>query len=267
MGLGARISAARKSAGMTQAQLAELLDVSTEAVSKWEQDKYVPSADKLQRLNERLNLCIYEDDGTVRNMRVFDETHMSAFLRGKLASSSFPEASKALNFAKTKLEGYILKPEAAGIPYINHPLTMACHALALGLNDDVLLAALLLHDVPEVCGIAPKELPVCEAVRSIIALLQISGENQTPEQYYAGILSDPTACLVKCMDWCSFLSAASFALPSELLESEIREIDTWYPQLLKHIKAQPVYNNVAWLLKYQLAGLLECEKQLLRNLL
>jgi transcriptional regulator with XRE-family HTH domain len=267
MGLGARISAARKSAGMTQAQLAELLDVSTEAVSKWEQDKYVPSADKLQRLNERLNLCIYEDDGTVRDMRVFDETHMSAFLRGKLASGSFPEASKALSFAKAELEGHILKPEAAGIPYINHPLTMACHALALGLNDDVLLAALLLHDVPEVCGIAPKDLPVCEAVRSVIALLQISGCNQMPEQYYAGILTDPTACLVKCMDWCSFLSAASFALPSELLESEIREIETWYPQLLKRIKAQPVYNNAAWLLKYQLAGLLECEKQLLRNLL
>ena len=267
MGLGARISAARKSAGMTQAQLAELLDVSTEAVSKWEQDKYVPSADKLQRLNERLNLCIYEDDGTVHDIRVFDETHMSAFLRGKLASGSFPEASKALNFAKAELEGHILKPEAAGIPYINHPLTMACHALALGLNDDALLAALLLHDVPEVCCIAPKDLPVCEAVRSVVALLHISGANQTPDQYYAGILTDPTACLVKCMDWCSFLSTASFALPSELLESEIREIETWYPQLLKRIKAQPVYNNAAWLLKYQLAGLLECENQLLQNLL
>ena len=48
---------------------------------------------------------------------------------------------------------------------------MACHALAMGLEEDELLAAILLHDVCEDCGVPPGELPVCEEVRRIVALV------------------------------------------------------------------------------------------------
>ena len=40
---GQQIAQARKDKGLTQTQLADLLRVSTEAVSKWEKGAYAPS--------------------------------------------------------------------------------------------------------------------------------------------------------------------------------------------------------------------------------
>ena len=169
MSLGTKISAARQAKKLTQAKLAEQLDVSTEAVSKWEQDKYVPTADKQDMLEEVLSLSLYEDYGTPRNVRLFDEVHMSAYLKGRLDQEHFPEASAALSYAKEKHAGQFRKPEEARIPYIIHPFTMACHALAMGLEEDALLAALLLHDVSEDCHVEPEDLPFSPEVQSIVA--------------------------------------------------------------------------------------------------
>ena len=47
---GKQISEARKRKGLTQAALADLIDVSPEAVSKWERDTYSPSPGKEERL-------------------------------------------------------------------------------------------------------------------------------------------------------------------------------------------------------------------------
>ena len=47
---GKQISEARKRKGLTQAALADLIDVSPEAVSKWERDAYSPSPEKEERL-------------------------------------------------------------------------------------------------------------------------------------------------------------------------------------------------------------------------
>ncbi len=81
MSLGTQIATARRANKMTQAALAEALGVSTEAVSKWEQDKYLPSPDKLDKMKDLIGLSMYEGDGSVRNMRLYDVEHMSAFLK------------------------------------------------------------------------------------------------------------------------------------------------------------------------------------------
>ena len=47
---GKQISSARKSQGLTQAKLADVLGVSTEAVSKWEKDAYAPSAENEEKI-------------------------------------------------------------------------------------------------------------------------------------------------------------------------------------------------------------------------
>ena len=56
MSLGEQIFNARKAKKMTQADLAEAIGVSTESVSKWEQDKYVPSPDRMKKLKEVLRV-------------------------------------------------------------------------------------------------------------------------------------------------------------------------------------------------------------------
>lgn len=52
MPLGQRLAALRKSQGLTQEQLAELLNVSRQAVSKWESGAAIPETEKLIRLSE-----------------------------------------------------------------------------------------------------------------------------------------------------------------------------------------------------------------------
>ena len=263
MSLGTQIFTARKAAGMTQAKLAEMLDVSTEAVSKWEQDKYAPSPDKLEKLKGMLGLSLYEDDGSKRNLRLFDEDHMSAFLKGKLDPYRFPEATKALHFAKEKHAGSYRSPKEAKIPYINHPLTMVCHALAMGIEDDILLAALLLHDVTEECKVPPLELPVCDDVQDIVALVSKPEKNYNAKKYFDAIAGEPKACLVKCIDRCNNLSTMAMAFSPTKMKEYIQETEEWYPRLLRIVKEQPEYNNAAWLLQYQIKSLLETAKRIL----
>lgn len=70
-------------------------------------------------------------------------TYLTAFLRG----AGMTESIKALSFARQKHSGQNRKN---GIPYIAHPLSMACYAAALGIKDDNIMATILLHDVCEI---------------------------------------------------------------------------------------------------------------------
>lgn len=58
MSVGERIAELRKTNGMTQVQLANLLDVSRQAVSKWESDQSFPDSLKMIHLAEVLKTDI-----------------------------------------------------------------------------------------------------------------------------------------------------------------------------------------------------------------
>ena len=115
-GMGGVIRRLRTDRGWTQEALAEKIGVSAEAVSKWEQNKYAPAPEKLDRLTELLDLLLYDDEGEPSNLRLYNEEHMSSFLKGKLNAGTFPQALKAMSFAKEKHAGQYRKPKAAMIP-------------------------------------------------------------------------------------------------------------------------------------------------------
>ena len=56
--LGKKISTLRKSRGMTQLELAEKMNVTDKAVSKWERDLSRPDIDSLPKLAEALGLSV-----------------------------------------------------------------------------------------------------------------------------------------------------------------------------------------------------------------
>lgn len=78
MSIGERITELRKEQNLSQGQLAELLDVSRQAVSKWENDKASPDTLKLIKLAELLDTeveylatgrkPVYEEAPIVLNM-------------------------------------------------------------------------------------------------------------------------------------------------------------------------------------------------------
>ncbi len=262
MSFGTKISNARKAKKLTQAALAEKIGVSTEAVSKWEQDKYLPEGEKFALLDKLLDLSFRDDNGEIRESRIFHEERMSAFLKGKLNAGHFPEAAKAMTCAKKKHAGTFREPKEAKIPYINHPLTMACHAFAMGLEEDVLLAALFLHDVSEDCGVRPAELPVSAEVQEIVALVTKPQKPFSEAEYYDRIKGNPKACLVKCIDRCNNLSSMSMGFSDEKIAEYVKETETYYPELLQIVKQCPEYNNAAWLLEYQIRSLLAMAKRI-----
>ena len=264
MSLGKRIALARKAQGLGQAKLAEELGVSAEAVSKWEQDKYAPSAEMMTKLEKELMLFAYDEEGEPRNARLFDEEHMSAFIKGRLNAGDYPNTVKALNYAKEKHAGAFRKTvQKVKVPYISHPLTLACHAFAMGLEDDVLLAALLLHDVVEDCGVQPEELPVSQEVQRLVALVSKPKNRSafSEDMYYEAIEQNPKACLVKCIDRCNNLSLMATGFTAEKIAKYVEETETYYPKLLKVVKDCPAYNDAAWLLSYQIRSLLALAKR------
>ena len=252
-----QIAEARRAKKMTQAELAELVGVSTEAVSKWERGAYEPGPDKLALLYEVLEL----DYLGIKDGNLYNEEHMSAFLRGRLSGDCFPETQKALPCAKRLHAGQFRKGPGS-IPCINHPLTMACHALAMGLEDDVLLAALLLHDTVEDCGVQAAELPVGPEVQRIVRLVTKTG--QSKQDYFACIAENPKACLVKCIDRCNNLSTMALGFSEKRTADYIEETEKYFPPLLEVLKNIPEYNSVSWLLDYQMRGLLRTAKRIAR---
>ena len=232
---GQQIAAARKSKGMTQTELANALGVSTEAVSKWEKDAYTPSPEHVEQLHSVLGLAYADLDS--REARLFHERNMSS-------------------------KGQFRKPEDLKIPYIIHPLTMTCHALAMNLEDDALLAALLLHDVSEDCGVPPEDLPVCPEVQEIVALVTKPKHAFSESGYYRAISQNPKACLVKCIDRCNNLSSLAAGFSDKRIQDYIEETEKYYPTLLRVIKEEPEYNNAAWLLSYQIRSLAQMARRI-----
>lgn len=80
----------------------------------------------------------------------FSVESMYTYLKGYAMGRKLPDTIKALAFARELHKDQLRKD---GQPYIVHPLTMACHAITIGLDDDVIIAACLLHDVVEDCGV------------------------------------------------------------------------------------------------------------------
>lgn len=65
MSFADNLQAARKKNGLTQEDLAEMLDVSRQAVSKWEQGDGYPEAEKLLVLSDKLDISLDELMGRV----------------------------------------------------------------------------------------------------------------------------------------------------------------------------------------------------------
>lgn len=272
MSLGTQINRCRKGAGLTQQQLAEAVDVSFQSVSAWEHDEYLPDISHLISLSKALHTTV----GTLveefpkpvfhTDARYFDEKHMYTFVRSAASTRDLQQTLKALPCMK-RWHGAQQRKGLQAVPYIIHPLTMACHALALGVADDEVLPTILLHDVIEDCGVKAEELPVSDTVKEAVLLLSYPADINKAEikpSYYARISENPVACLVKCLDRCNNLSTMANGFTREKMATYAAETEIYVYPLLEQLKNVWVqYNDAAWLIGYQIKSLLATFQQLL----
>ena len=272
MSLGSNITDARKRRGLTQEKLAEMVDVSFQAVSSWERDENLPDTVRLRSLAEALNTsldALFDEGRREWTLKAphSDPEHMYTYIKAKAQSEKLEQTLKALPLIREKHKGQLRKGMIDRAPYITHPLTLACHALAMGIVDDDVIAALLLHDVIEDTDTKPEELLVNEQVCKAVCLVSYNtykGDKETIKpEYYGNIKKNPLASLVKCIDRCNNLSCMADGFTREKMATYVVQTEKYVLPLLDVVKAVPEWNNVAWLLSYQITSLLEAFKRLL----
>jgi GTP pyrophosphokinase len=138
----------------------------------------------------------------------------------------------------------------------------------MNIKDDAIIAACLLHDVVEDCGVTYDRLPVNDETKELVRLLTC--EKTTPENrsavlkdYYDQIATNPKAALIKCIDRTNNITTMSGGLSRERIYRMIKETEEYYPRLIEVLKAEVEYSNAAWLLKYQMESLLDVYKRLM----
>ena len=82
---GKFIASCRKEKGLTQAQLAEKLNITDRAVSKWETGKCMPDYAVVKNLCEELNVSVSElmdgEETDDKSIRMYDEEQILDLLR------------------------------------------------------------------------------------------------------------------------------------------------------------------------------------------
>ena len=275
MDFGRRLAEARKNRQLTQEKLAEKLGVSFQAVSSWERGESLPDTARLPELAAELDVSLdaLMDDiarpWTLCNPN-FDPEHMYTYLKTRAAAAGLTQTLAALPLMRSAHGRQIRRSMVEDLPYAVHPLTMACHALAMGIGEDDVLAALLLHDVVEDTETSPDELPVGERVREAVCLVSYNSYSADPADkekikpdYYGRIARCPLAALVKCIDRCHNLSGMADGMTRPRMCRYVTETEKYVLPLLDAFRAEPAWNDAAWLLRYQIISLLEAFKRLL----
>ena len=272
--IGERIRQARKVRGMSQEKLSEKLEISFQAVSSWETGKFIPDSDHLPGLAKELNLslnALFAEKDPEWELQPLnpDPDHMFTFVKGRAQMMGFRKTLAVMDLLRLAHGSQVRKSRYGfECPYTVHPLTLACHALAMGLRNDDVLAACIAHDMIEDSGgrVTLNDLPegrVREAVKLVTKAPDYWMDPGAEEKYYGAIREDPLACLVKCLDRINNLSGMADGFSRERMAEYLEETDRQYPALLGVLKKVPEWNDAWWLMRYQMTALKETCKRLL----
>lgn len=160
MTLGEKIKAARVQAGLTQAQLAEKLHVSRQAITKWESDAGIPDIENIKRIARLLNMSIdylLDDDQQMEKVTVREAIDLQKYAgkrkkvkKDHVVREKYPDAEIYTLLAKQR----VLKSEKVvdhavatftavtsgiplwGIPEILNGLKNVDKEFYLAVNDD-----------------------------------------------------------------------------------------------------------------------------------
>ncbi len=199
----------------------------------------------------------------------YDEDYLYSYINDFAREKELLQTQAALPFASARHSGQF-RDSRENIPYIVHPMQMALHAIALGLVEDDLLAACLLHDVCEDCGVSYIELPAGERVMKAVRLLTKEWEPHTQsdadeEAYYSAISLDPTAAMVKLLDRCNNICSMANAFSAKRIEKYLAETEKYYRPLIEKMLADyPHYKNQIMAVSYQMCSMVAAFERMLK---
>lgn len=206
--------------------------------------------------------------------QVFSVDDLYGYVRDYAERTHATQTAAALPYARARHEGQLRKGPIR-IPYIYHPLLVACHALAMQLEEDDLIAALLLHDVCEDCRdeqgnrIYPEDLPVGTAAQEAVRLVTKPQWNEEyagwEDDYYQRIRGNRLAILTKLLDRCNNISMMASGFSHDKMADYIVETERYILPYLDVLQSSHDASDrrAAFLLRYQLVSDIENVKRLL----
>lgn len=190
---------------------------------------------------------------------MFNVEKMYTYLRGYFVGANMKESLTALQFAR---EAHMNQTRKDGTPYIVHPLSMACYAVALGLRDDDTIATILLHDVVEDCGVKVEYLPVNANIKKAVHYMTIKefdtdvSKIETKCRYFNELLDSPEALICKAIDRYNNLADMAFNLTPDAVGKNCAETEELLLPILKEAKEKyPSLADVLFVLRTNIATL------------
>ena len=214
-----------------------------------------------------MNDTIGRADGSILND---SEMNDSEFTVGSLLekvesyarSNGFADTLKAIEIMKKYHSGACRKgPEKAA--YIVHPLTLAAQAISLGIGDDIVISACLLHDVLEDSDATADDLNVNADIIEAVELVSFdentaSTKEEAKRIYFEKIAENPIASIVKVLDRCNNISNMSKAFSCEKMKNYLEETYRYILPLIDKLEAAYADRNGAWFaVKYHMLAVLE----------
>lgn len=253
MSLGKKIRALRKKAGKTQAQLADLLGVSFQAVSSWENEEYLPDVERLSDIADCLGVSVNrllekaELPELAPRESLAVESHMRTMLKASLRQRGFGNAFRALSVIDIQCAGSAAQSR--------RPLHTACHALALEIGSDKVLTLLLLGGLARETGLSAFDLQApCEYADDLRLIIEGGVNPASPAELK----------LAECIDSIFILSTAAITLSCGEIAREVEKTESKILPMLQTLKNEkPEWNNAVYLLRYQALALSEAYKRLL----
>lgn len=184
------------------------------------------------------------------------------FIKGYAMGRRLPQTMLALPVARKLHDGQYRKD---GMPYFTHPLKVCSTLISYGIDDDVTLAAALLHDVLEDGGeLLPnggqslvEEYGISTEVMETVSLLsKRSGLNdQELGVYFRKIEKCPRAALIKLADRLHN-SGSLYTFTDEKMAKYLRETKLFLLPMASYCKKYyPQYSNAFSILKTNITAL------------
>lgn len=184
------------------------------------------------------------------------------FIKGFAIGKNLEQTLIALAVARHFHDGQYRKD---GTPYILHPLKVCSTLISYGINDDIILASALCHDVLEDCQdklpLGGKELVSeyglsTEVIETVMLLSKESGLNDYElSVYFDKIKKNPKALLVKLADRLHN-SSTLYEFTIDKMHKYIRETSMFLIPMASYGKRfYPQYTNALSILKTNIYSL------------
>lgn len=191
---------------------------------------------------------------------------MYTYLRGYLSGAGLQQSIKALQYARDKHNGQFRKN---GQPYIVHPLSMACYAVALGIKEDNIIATILLHDVVEDCGVELDTMPFNSDIRRGVSCMTFKKptSDSTKEKimskknYFNYILNSREAVVCKAIDRYNNLIDMEGNLSNDNIGKNLAETELLLIPTLREAKHKYIdISNILFILRTNIESIVEIMK-------